>query len=98
MFPVIGAYVVLAIDPERTLEALDDPEVALVTKNIKPRLYVGYVSRVGRIFQFPWSMPLTDENQFRVSPKAFWIISRLSSHSVSTFFARASHRRRQKNA
>jgi len=94
MFPVIGAYVVLAIDPERTLEALDDPEVALVTKNIKPRLYVGYVSRVGYIFQFPWSMTLTDENQ---SPKAFWIISRLSSHSVFTFFARASHRSRRKN-
>jgi len=45
MFPLIGTYVVLAIDPGRTLEALDDPEVALVTENIKPKLYVGYVSR-----------------------------------------------------
>jgi hypothetical protein len=46
MFPLIGTYVVLAIDPERTLEALEDPEVALVAKDIKPKLYVGYVARV----------------------------------------------------
>src|ERR1700733_5328304 len=94
MFPVIGTYVVLAIDPERTLEALDDPEVARVTKDIKPRLFVGYIARVCRLPLFSRLMLLTTAG---ISLRAFWIISRLSSHFAFIFYARASHRIQQKN-
>ena len=46
MFPKIGTYVLLAIDPELTLQALQDPEVDAITKNITPRTFAACVLNV----------------------------------------------------
>lgn len=49
MFPAIGTYVALCIDADMTLEALGDPQVTEVTKNMKTKFYVGYISGVCRV-------------------------------------------------
>lgn len=51
LFPAVGSYVALCIDPEATLEAIDDPELAKLTKEMADRpvlkYYAGYVVQVG---------------------------------------------------
>ncbi|KAF7972845.1 hypothetical protein HWV62_16958 [Athelia sp. TMB] len=44
LFPALGTYVVFSIDAEMTLEALNDPHVTEVTKNMQNKSFVGYVA------------------------------------------------------
>ncbi|KII86107.1 hypothetical protein PLICRDRAFT_31586 [Plicaturopsis crispa FD-325 SS-3] len=46
MIPIEGSYVVFRVDPVLTVKALKDPWATAMAKNLKPKNYVGFVTRI----------------------------------------------------